>query len=254
MRTSRPKARTADSRPEVAISSVRPLTTAPAASTTVADRVHAEIFARIASGQYAAGERLTEPRLVDEHGVSRVPLREVLKRLAAEGVVDLYPNRGAVVRVLTRSDISEYFQVRMALEGFASRLAALRIGEDDNRDYFGRILEEIRRPHPDHGADAFTEHDERVHGGVVRRCGNGVLAAHWNLLQLPLHRLRHFASTRTWDFEASLRDHEQVVMAVVAADPAAAQESMCAHLDRVVTRLLLLSQAEFDEVFNPRLC
>ncbi|WP_169702104.1 GntR family transcriptional regulator [Janibacter terrae] len=223
----------------------------PSPAPSVADRVYAEIFAEVAAGRYVAGERLTESRLATGHRVSRVPLREVLKRMAAEGILDLYPNRGAVVRVLSREDIHDYFEVRMALEGFASELVAAHIDRADNRDYFFEVVADMRRPHPDHGAEAFTEHDDLVHGGIVRRCGNKLLARQWQLLPLPLHRLRHFAGTNTWDFAASMQDHEEILAAVTAGRPDEAREQMVAHLDRVVQRVLSLDQKEFDGVFNP---
>jgi DNA-binding GntR family transcriptional regulator len=226
---------------------------AETAEQRVSDRVHDEILDRVRNGSYVAGERLTETRLTTEHRVSRVPLREALKRLAAEGVLDLFPNRGAVVRILTKRDVSEFFQLRIALEGFASRLTARRLDEDDNWDYFGALLEEIRQRHTCDDPVGFAAHDDRVHGGIVRRCGNQLLVKHWALIKLPLHRLRYFASSQAWDIEVSMHDHEEVVCAVLARDGDAAQELMAAHLQRVVGRLMTLNQAEFDEVHNPGL-
>ena len=78
----------------------------------------------VKDGRYAPGQRLVEADLTAELGVSRGPLREALGRLAAEGVLELEPYRGAVVRRLTREDVEDLFSVREVLEGEAARLAA----------------------------------------------------------------------------------------------------------------------------------
>lgn len=220
---------------------------------SVTDYAYAAILASVHDGTYHAGERLTEPRLTSELGVSRVPLREALKRLAAEGVLEFYPNRGVVVRILTRQDVAEFFQIRVALEGLASRLTAQRIGESGNRDHFATLLESTRHPGADHSPEAFMRHDSLVHGGIVARSGSQLLVKHWGLLQLPVHRLRYFADSTAWDFHASIHDHERILVAVVTGDGARAQEFMGTHIERVAAGVLQLSQADFDAVFNPGL-
>lgn len=219
---------------------------------SVTDYAYGAVLAGVRDGTYHAGERLTEARLTRELGVSRVPLREALKRLAGEGVLEFYPNRGVVVRVLTRQDIADFFQLRASMEGLASRLTAGRVGEDGNRDHFARLLESARHPGSDHGAEAFMRHDAQIHGGIMERCGNRLLIRHWELLQLPVHRLRYFAGTTAWDFSTSVGDHERILAAVVTGDGRRAQELMAAHVERVAASVLQLSQADFDAAFNPR--
>ena len=225
----------------------------PTLALSVPDRVHQEILRAVQDGRYAAGERLTEPRLVAEHAASRVPLREALKRLAVEGVLDVYPNRGAVVHVLRRQDVAEFFQMRMALEGLAAKLTAQRINEDDNRHYFAGLLESNRDGRSDDTPEAFAMHDDLMHGGLVRRSHNELLLKHWNQLQLPVHRLRHLAHSSSWDLSTSTHEHESVLDAVMAGDGDTAQRHMADHLQHVLNRVTQLPQSQFDAVFNPGL-
>ncbi|MFI0372246.1 GntR family transcriptional regulator [Actinomadura sp. 1N219] len=229
------------------------MTPAARSAGSASDRAHDAILTNLRDGVYLAGERLTESRLTDEIGVSRVPLREALKRLDAEGVLDLHPHRGAVVRVLERRDIAEFFQVRILLEGFASRLAAQRIHEDDNLDFFSGLLDLTQRAASGDEAAEFQTQNDLVHGGVVRRSGNRLLVRQWETMQLPLHRLRHFASSSTRSYDASTDDHAQILRAVVVGDGPEAQARMEAHLRHVVGTVMELNRTEFDNVFNPGL-
>jgi DNA-binding GntR family transcriptional regulator len=83
---------------------------------------------RILEGRHAPGERLVEQRLAGEFGVSRTPVRETLARLQAEGLVEIYPNRGAVVRAFTPQHLRDTYGLRAVLEGHGAHQAALRIG------------------------------------------------------------------------------------------------------------------------------
>jgi DNA-binding GntR family transcriptional regulator len=81
---------------------------------------------RILTGEYAGGERLVEAQLSTELGVSRMPVREALRVLAAEGIVTIEPRRGATVTVYTHDQISELVEVRATLEALNAKLAARR--------------------------------------------------------------------------------------------------------------------------------
>lgn len=100
----------------------------PAAVTRAAsvDAAYRQIRAAIVEGTYASGERLVEQRLADELAVSRTPLREALRRLEAEGLVVIEPNRGASVRALTVDDVVDLYELRARLEGYAAERAASR--------------------------------------------------------------------------------------------------------------------------------
>lgn len=91
------------------------------------DPIYRELRRLIIEGRYRPGVRLIEERLAQDLGVSRTPVRQALARAAAEGLVRIYPNRGAVVRVFTRDDLVQTYDLRAVLEGYAAHQAAQRM-------------------------------------------------------------------------------------------------------------------------------
>src|SRR5258708_39086223 len=91
------------------------------------ERVLDSLRDRILSGAYAVGFHLRESQVAAELGVSRTPIREALQRLAVEGLIDLYPNRGARVAGWSEQELEEIFGLRILLESYGARLAAPRI-------------------------------------------------------------------------------------------------------------------------------
>src|SRR5689334_10830851 len=95
--------------------------------TSMSQRVYTEIRERIIRGDFPPGFRLLERDLADEFAVSRVPVREALPQLEADGFITTLPRRGAVVAQLTIQDVEELFDVRLGVEVYATRLAARRL-------------------------------------------------------------------------------------------------------------------------------
>ncbi len=92
------------------------------------------IRARILSGEFAAGTRLKSEQLAESLGISRMPIREALRQLHAEGLIELRPNRGAVVTSLSANDVQELFEIRAVLEGLAARLACAHLNDEHLAD------------------------------------------------------------------------------------------------------------------------
>lgn len=94
---------------------------------TAVELVADEVRNRILSGQLAPGSALRQEALSEELGVSRIPLREAMRLLSAEGLVDLIPHRGAFVSMLSKDEVQEFFDLRMRLEPWLMHEAAMRI-------------------------------------------------------------------------------------------------------------------------------
>src|SRR3954454_17732051 len=94
------------------------------------DKLAAQLQARVLSGEFPSGTRLRQETLAEEFGVSRTPVREALRKLQATGLVELQPNRGALVRGLSLREIRDAYEVRAELEALAAELAAERIRRD----------------------------------------------------------------------------------------------------------------------------
>src|SRR5580765_400001 len=95
------------------------------------DRLAATIQARVLSGEFASGSRLRQESLAAEFGVSRTPVREALRKLQANGRVEMLPRRGALVRRPSAREVREAYEVRAELEGLAAALAATCIRDDE---------------------------------------------------------------------------------------------------------------------------
>ncbi len=154
------------------------------------DRTADLLKRKILEGTLVPGQRLISRDLVEELGISRGPLREAFRRLAADGLVDLIPNRGAVVRRLSVDEIANIYQIREALEGFAARRAAQVIDEGDNRARFTEVLERGRRhfTHPDF--QAFVVDNRQFHRIIVDMCGNPQLSELIDKYQLPVFMIQ----------------------------------------------------------------
>lgn len=194
------------------------------------------ILTDIFHGKYRAGQRLVTDALANRFGVSHTPIREALIELGANGVVDLSPNRGAVVRKVTARDVREVLQVRKVLECEAVRGAAKRA--DLTRT--GALRDEIRAlaaapPGPEAVARA-REIDSALHGFIYANCGNGFLRSELTRLRALYHAFRDV----TWDLEEARNDfhrlgveageHLAITDALLARDASAAVRAMTAHI------------------------
>jgi DNA-binding GntR family transcriptional regulator len=199
----------------------------------IVETVLAEVF----QGRIRAGEHLVMQDLSDRLGVSPTPVREALITLAGIGIVELAPNRGAVVRRFTANDIREICQVRRALECEATRLACGRI---DLNELHG-LAEEFRRMTAARRLSVrFIEKarrlDSRLHDLIAESCGNRFLAQELGRLKLLFRAIRDVA----WERERANADcrrcageageHLAIVEALIANDPREASRAMSRHI------------------------
>ncbi len=207
----------------------------PAHGATVAfivERLRAEILA----GRLAPGSRLVECDLTARFAVSRGPVREALRRLAAEGLIEHWPHRGAHVRRLSARTIRELFQIRVEMEQLAARLAA----ECDDANSRARFAEAIRPIFDDRerrAPDYFAE-NSAFHDAMMTLAGNLQLRELAMRLHLPLI-MAQVGDILTADvLEDSVREHRAIARAILKRDPAAAAQHMRAHLERAAALAL----------------
>jgi DNA-binding GntR family transcriptional regulator len=144
-----------------------------ASQLTKTDLVHARLRDDIVVGRYQPGMPISERALAEENAVSRVPVREALIRLARDGLVDLWPGRGAAVKVFTSETMVSLYEAREALEGMAARLSAERMPPAALRAVCDRMRAEIASPTPDFSDLTLLGHD--FHEGVMRGSRNSAL-------------------------------------------------------------------------------
>ncbi|MBI3531045.1 MAG: GntR family transcriptional regulator [Burkholderiales bacterium] len=183
----------------------------------------------LVEGRIAPGAKLNERELCEELSVSRTPLREAIKTLAAEGLVELLPNRGAIALQLGEADILNTFEVMAGLEGLSGELAAQRIDED--------ALNEIKAMHFEMKA-AYTRRDlsnyyrlnAAIHRAINEAANNPVLTATYNQVNARLQALRFRSNQDGEKWARAMAEHDQMVAALEARDGAALRAVLVAHL------------------------
>ena len=197
-----------------------------------ATKAYEEIRKRLLAGDYAPGDRLSEQELSDAIGVSRTPVREALRLLAAECFVDIEPNVGASVVDWGREEIGDIFEIRAMLEGYAARKAALKASTGHIAD-LKRIVADIdaaldkgTRP----PVAAFLRLNSRFHEKLRHASGNSRLAEIIGRFteQAVVHRTaRQYTHD---DMRRSNALHRDIVAAVEAQNGALAETLMRAHI------------------------
>lgn len=191
----------------------------------VADRLRTMIV----EAELAPGERIAEGELCEQLGVSRTPLREALKVLAAEGLIDLLPNRGTRVSKITEKEIGELFEVISGIERMAGELAAERTtGKEIEK--LCRFQERLELHHRNDERHEYFELNRQVHELIVRMADNDVLTATHANLMMKVQRARYLAIMSRGRWDEAVREHAEICRAIVARDPARAGALIMAHV------------------------
>jgi DNA-binding GntR family transcriptional regulator len=183
--------------------------------------LHTEAAARlrsmILSGELPPGARLRELQLCEQLGVSRTPVREALRTLAAEGLVDLLPNRSVLVSQLHAPDLEHLFVVFGAVEGLAAELACERITEAEIAE-IGRLLAEMVDYHTRKERAPYMRLNQQIHRRTVEIAANPVLYSVWQSLVPRVERARALANLDTGRWTGALFEHTKMFTVLAARD------------------------------------
>jgi DNA-binding GntR family transcriptional regulator len=205
------------------------------------DRLAAKIQSAILGGSIPVGTRLRQEALADEFDVSRTPVREALRKLQATGVVELLPNRGAVVRGPSARDIREAYEVRAELEGLAAELAAGLIGDRDLRRLreaealFRRSVTSLVARGPGSAwsdASSWVEANDLFHQAILDAAANGRLSATIADLHLSFPRDLTWAALAENSrlLEENIDQHRAILDAIERRDAPEARRRMAEHV------------------------
>lgn len=211
--------------------------------TQAGDRAYGTLRSGILDGRYPPGDRLGEFEIAAEIGLSRTPVREALRRLGAEGLVELLPNRGARVRTWTVEDLEQTYELRAVLEGLGARRAATRITADQLAE-LDRLAGEMVGCDPTLGHRPAGEFDDlaalnaRFHAVIVAASGSDQLAATLaGLVRMPLV-MRTYRRYTPAALARSHAHHHELVDALRAGDGVWAESVMRSHVLAARTVLL----------------
>jgi DNA-binding GntR family transcriptional regulator len=192
-----------------------------------AQLVYSQLRERILNLDLAPGARLHEAELAAELAVSRTPLREALRMLLAEDLVDQLPTGGMLVRRLDLQDMRELYAVRAALEGLAAREAAQRLTEAD-LEALERLVEQMRLL-VDHPAE-LTRLGGEFHARIAAAAGNRRCEQLLRQLHGHMRRYHVLSSRRGHRRRVALEDHRALFEALRARDPDAAERTVHDHI------------------------
>ncbi|MBR1221854.1 GntR family transcriptional regulator [Bradyrhizobium sp. U87765 SZCCT0131] len=208
---------------------------APEPARPAAVSLHGEVLSRlrdfIVEGNLEGGARIPERRLCEMFGVSRTPLREALKVLASEGLVDLLPNRGARVREFSVSDVTELFDVMGGLEALAGRLACERITEAEFAE-IERLHHEMYGAYLKRDMHAYFHANQLIHQAIVAAARNSVLSAAYATYAGRIRRVRYSANlaSKRDRWAEAMREHEAILDALGRRDGSELSEILFRHL------------------------
>ena len=210
------------------------------------DQVAARLRTMLVEGRIAPGAKLIERELCELLGVSRTPLREAIKLLAAEGLVDLLPNRGAVAVKLTDADVEQAFEVLADLEGLSGELAAQRITEAELAEI--RALHfEMRACHARSDLSGYYRLNARIHAAINAAARNPVLTQTYRSINARVQALRFRTNQDAAKWQRAVQQHDDIVQALAARDAPRLRRLLVEHLQdkRDVVLQLMRSGAAY---------
>ena len=195
--------------------------------------LHEELVARlrdlIVEGELTPGARVPERTLCQRFGVSRTPLREALKVLASDGLLELLPNRGATVARLTAADLDEMFPVMGALEALAGELACARISDAELAEiralHYQMVLHHTRGELPQ-----YFRFNQRIHEAIMDAARNATLSRMYRSLAGRIRRARYVANMSQARWDQAVEEHEAILEALERRDGPALAQMLERHL------------------------
>jgi DNA-binding GntR family transcriptional regulator len=204
--------------------------------TSLADKAYHEIRGLIVSLELAPGALIDERELIERLEIGRTPVREALRRLAHERLVEVYPRRGMFVTGVDVRELARLSEVRELLEPEAARLAAER-ATDTDREQLSLLMTEL-----DVGGSELMDLDERIHRAVYRAAHNDLLEATLEQYYVLALRIWSMALDRSHELEEAVEAHRALLEAIQAGDGERAADTMRAHVqdfEQAMHRMLL---------------
>ena len=193
------------------------------------DQVAYRLRTMLVEGRILPGAKLNERELCEQLRVSRTPLREAIKLLAGEGLVDLVPNRGAIAVTLTEADVLHTFELLASLEGLSGELAAQRVTDEE--------LSEVRALHYEMLAcfarrelSGYYRHNASIHAAINNIAKNPVLSGTYRGINARVQFLRFRTNQDEGKWKQAVKEHETMIEALDARDANGLRTVLVEHL------------------------
>lgn len=201
------------------------------------EKVFSQLEEDIISGKYTAGQKLTESMLSQSLEVSRTPVREAIRQLELEGLVQSIPNKAIIVTGVTKEDIEDIYEIRISIEGLAARRAAQNITEEE-LEYLKEItdLQEFYTMKQD--MKKLVKTDGEFHETIFKASGSKTLKNILSTFHHNLKKARSDSFARPIRAESVLEEHRDIYEALKNRDSIKAEHSMIIHVKNARNRLL----------------
>lgn len=194
-----------------------------------AGQIYQLVLEGIVTGTFAQGSRLRERELSEMFEVSRIPVREAIQRLEQDGFVATFPRRGAVVRQLTLTDVNELFDVRLCLESFAARMAAVKVTEGHSGERLRELLEESKTAIDEQRSADVALISAEIHAEIVRMSGNRLLVESVKPLFGRMRWIFGLSHNRSQELQRD--EHSALCDAILTGKPDLAHALAYAHIE-----------------------
>jgi len=206
-------------------------------SNSLHSRVYNQIRNDILNGVYEPGESLVEMKLSEELGVSRTPVREALRQLELEGLVQSVPNRGVTVRGISQQDIQDIYTIRMMIEGLAARWAAEKITPEEMEELKEAVdLEEFYTVK--HNYSNLLQFDTRFHDIIFKASKSMPLMHTLSTFHSYVQKARKVSMSSPERAAAALEEHKAIMQAIIDRDADRAEKLMTEHVRNASLNLL----------------
>lgn len=188
-------------------------------------------------GEIKPGERLMEVQLAEKIGVSRTPIREAIRKLELEGLVNMIPRKGAHVARLSVKDIIDVLEVRASLDGLATSLAAERINNDELKE-LKNIQKQFENYVEKNNLTSIVKKDVEFHDIIYNASKNEKLIQILNNLREQVYRFRVIHLKDVSSTKEVIKEHMEIYNALSKKDPKAAKEAAKSHIKNQETMIL----------------
>lgn len=200
-------------------------------------RVYQELRAQIVGGKLAPGAALVEAKISEELGVSRTPVREALRLLEQDGLVDTVPNKCSIVVGIDPQDISDTYDFRIPTFGLCAKWASERMTDEEIYELSNHLeLQEYYLAKGDFSK--VSENDAKFHDLLYAGCRSRAVMQTMRNLHVLSQRVRETSPRTDARLAESVREHRAIYEAIAARNPEAAQEAACLHLVKAKEHVL----------------
>lgn len=208
------------------------------------EKVYLQLKLDIISHKLRAGQPITEEEIVKKYSISRTPVREIFRKLGHDGLVKNVPYKGTYVSDLRKEDIEEILDIRLALESFAAKCAALNIDKDEIKR-LNDLETQFKLALKTQNSVLSFEADTKLHELILNIAGNKRIHSIITSLLAQIHRIRFISGHMEGRIDTTVKEHLEIINAIMKKDPELAEKKMQIHIGN--TKKLLLKSSKMEE-------